>query len=112
MHGFKVSYEDKTAYYSSKKKEQDFFVEGKEVEFVEEVRQGKNGNYLVVKPVKNNPMSNFGKQMKKEQSRYSGFAMAYAKDLVTGGRLPIDMMYDEATRMFRFMVELDKTIEI
>jgi hypothetical protein len=112
LFAFKVSYDDKTSYYSSKKKDQTNFVEGKEAEFTEEVRQGEKGEYTVIKPLRlTGQMSNFGRQLKKEQSRYSGFAMAYSKDLVVGGRIQIADMYPEAERMFNFMVALDKSLE-
>ena len=109
---FKVFYGDKWGLYSSKSKDQDKFVEGKEIEFTEETHTGKNGDYLVFKPLKQIQNSGFGRQLKKEQSRYSGFALSYAKDLVVGGRIPFDQLYTEAKAMFEFMVALDKTLEV
>jgi len=39
----------------------------------------------------------------KTVSKNTSFAMAYAKDLVIGGKLPIDDMYSEAQKMLHFM---------
>ena len=96
LYGFQVEYDDKKAYYSAKKKEQDKFVEGVEAEFTEETRTGKNGEYLVVKPIFTKGASNFGRALKREQSKYSGFAMSYAKDLVVAGKIPLTEIYMEA----------------
>ena len=49
--------------------------------------------------------------MKKEQSKYSGFAVAYAKDLVVAGKLDREELGDYAWILFDLMVEMDKTIE-
>lgn len=107
----KIKYDDKTAFYSSKKKEQTYFEPNKEVEFTEEKKTGEKGEYLVVKPVMANKQSNFGRALKKEQSRYSGFAVSYSKDLVCGGRLPLEELESKAWELFDLMVKMDKTLE-
>lgn len=107
----KIKYDTKTAFYSSKKKEQTYFVVNKEAEFTEETKTGKNGDYFVIKQITQNKQSNFGRALKKEQSRYSGFATAYSKDLVVSGRIPLDQMEAKAWDLFNLMVEMDKTIE-
>jgi len=109
---FRIKYDDKSAYYVSKKKEQDKFVKGKECEFTEEKRTSKTGNeYYVVKPIyQNTGGSNFARAVKKEQSKYSGFAMSYAKDLVVSGKIEIEQMYSEAQCMMDWMVEQDKLL--
>lgn len=115
-YSFKVSYDGKTAFYNSKSKDQKNFVAGQEAEFTEEERtftkdSGDIAKYLIVKPLNQNRQSNFGKALKKEQSRYSGFAVSYAKDLVVAGRLQFDELLPYATVLFNAMVELDKTID-
>lgn len=115
-YSFKVSYDGKTAFYNSKSKDQKNFVAGQEFEFTEEERtftkdDGTIGKYLIVKPIGQNKQSNFGKALKKEQSRYSGFAVSYAKDLVVAGRLPFDELLPYATVLFNAMAELDKTLD-
>ena len=113
LYSFKVSYDGKSAMYSSKKKDQTKFVKGQEVEFTEEKRMSKKNNeYLVIKPVYDNKaFSNYGKAMKKEQSRYSGFAVSYAKDLVVSGHLQRSELTEYSTVLFEHMVSLDKSLE-
>lgn len=114
-YSFKVSYDGKTAFYNSKYKDQKNFIAGQEAEFTEEERtyekDGTIGKFLTVKPISQNKQSNFGKALKKEQSRYSGFAVSYAKDLVVAGRLPFDELLPYATVLFNAMAELDKTLD-
>lgn len=113
MYLHKVSYDDKVGYYSSKKKDQTYFVSGKEAEFTEEPRTGDKGEYIVIKPVKSgNFQSPAGRTLKKEQSRYSGFAVSYCKDLIVAGKLDIKQWEDASEKIFKFMVDLDKTIEV
>jgi hypothetical protein len=111
LYSFKVTYSGRSAYYSSKSKEQTKFVAGLEAEFTEETKTGKNGTYLVIKaPMKNN-QSNFGKALTREKSKYSGFAVSYAKDLLVAGRINKDELADQAWILFELMVEMDKTLE-
>lgn len=113
---FEVTYPDEDlqevkGFYSSVSKDQKNFIQGQEAEFTTEDSE-KNGKvYKNIKPIRAQKFSNFGRQLQKEQSRYSGFAMSYSKDLVVGGRIPADQMYNEAKKMFEFMVALDKTIQ-
>lgn len=117
MYQFLVTYDEKKAVYSSKNKEQKNFVPGQEAEFTEETKtyvnkRGENSTYLVIKPVNNfQKQSNFGKALKKEQSRYSGFATAYSKDLVVAGKLPLEELADYAWILFDLMVAMDKSLE-
>ena len=111
LYGFTVKYNGKTAFYSAKKKEQNKFVAGQEAEFTEETRNGTNGPYTVIKPIYNQGQSNFGKALKREQSKYSGFAMSYAKDLVVAGAITYEQMFVEAQMMMDWMVEQDKQLQ-
>ncbi len=113
---FRVFYDGKTAFYNAKRKDQTTFIAGQEAEFTEEERtftkdDGTTGKFLVVKPITANKQSNFGKALKKEQSRYSGFAVSYAKDLVIAEKLKFEELVDYATILFNAMVEMDKTLE-
>ena len=116
-YSFQVKYDDQVALYSSKSKDQNKFIAGQEAEFTEETRTyndrntGEEKSYLVIKPVYQNRHSNFGKALGKEQSRYSGFAVAYAKDLVVAGRLNKEELSEYATVLFDLMVALDKSLE-
>jgi hypothetical protein len=117
LYQFAVSYDGKKAFYSSKTKDQTKFIPGKEVEFTEEEKtyvdkNGNNASFLVIKPLNPNKQSNFGKALKKEQSRYSGFAVSYAKDLVVSGRLQREELSDYAWVLFELMVEMDKSLEV
>ena len=104
--------EEVVGFYSSVKKDQSYFKVGETVEFTtEEMKSGKN-TWLKIKPIKQNFQSNYGRAVKKEQSRYSGFAMAYAKDLVVSGHIKIEDMYDEAQHMIDWMVTQDKNLAL
>jgi hypothetical protein len=111
LYSFKVEYAGRTAFYSSKSRDQTKFVAGQEAEFTEETKTSDKGSYLVVKPPMQNRQSNFGKALNKEKSRYSGFAVSYAKDLVVGGRIQKEELATMAWILFELMVEMDKTLE-
>ena len=117
MYSFEVHYDDKKAFYTSKVREQKNFVKGQEVEFVEEYKtytdkNGKEAKYLTIKLPPKEKQSNFGKALKKEQSRYSGFAVSYAKDLVVSGKLEFEELPTYAWILFDLMIEMDKSIEL
>lgn len=111
LYSFKISYDGRSGYYSSKYKDQTKFVAGQEAEFTEETKTNTNGTYIVVKPPMKNNQSNFGKALNKEKSRYSGFAVSYAKDLVVSGRIMPTELATQAWILFELMVEMDKTLE-
>lgn len=111
MYSFIVEYDGKKAFYSCKKKEQDKFKIGEDAEFTEEEKEGKNGKYLLIKPIQNNAYSPYNKAVKKEQSRYSGFAVSYAKDLCIAGKIDFKDISTYSTVLFDLMVSLDKTLE-
>ena len=71
---FKIGYDGKFAQYGSQKRDQNKFVKGQETEFTEEEREYQGAKYLIVKPIYANAggSSNFGRQVKREQSKYSG----------------------------------------
>jgi len=112
LYGFKVEYEGKTAFYSSKSKDQKKFQPGMIVEFIEEQRKNEKGRtYTVVKPIYDNAAkSNYGRKQKQEQSRYSGFAVSYAKDLAVAGLIGKDEIFPMSSALFEHMVKLDKTL--
>lgn len=117
MYSFEVHYDDKKAFYTSKVREQKNFVKGQEAEFVEEYKtytdkNGKEAKYLTIKLPPKEKQSNFGKALKKEQSRYSGFAVSYAKDLVVSGKLEFEELPTYAWILFDLMIEMDKSIEL
>ena len=109
---FEIEYDGKKAYYTSKSKDQTKFVEGQECEFNEEKRTSKQGrDYFVVKAMYQQNNSNYGKALQREQSKYSGFAMSYAKDLVVADKIVIADLSKYTKKMFKLMVELDKSIQ-
>ena len=116
MYVFRVKYDDQVAVYNSKSKDQKKFIAGQEAEFTEETKtytdkKGILQTYKVIKPVMQNRQSNFGKALNKEKSRYSGFAVSYAKDLLVAGRISKEELADQAWILFELMVEMDKTLE-
>lgn len=115
LYGFEVVYEvdgeEKKGFYSSKKREQTNFVEGKDCELVEEVIKSDKGDWVKIKPSKPFSNSNYGRVLKREQTRYSGFAVSYAKDLVVADKLKLEELDLFATKLFDLMVNLDKSME-
>lgn len=112
LHSFKVSYDDKVGFYNSKSKDQKKFVKGQEAEFTEEKRNSGKGDFYIIKPmVKDfNKSSSYGKALQREQSKYSGFAVSYVKDLIIADKLPLSLWQDSAEKIALFMAELDKKI--
>ena len=106
-----ITYDEKEALYSSKAKNQTNFIEGQECEFTETSKTNDRGETVFyVRPIQQNS-GNFSRQMKREQSKYSGFAMAYAKDMAVAGLIGLDDIERYCTAMFNKMVALDKTLE-
>ena len=113
QYNFFIEYDGKKAYYTSKSKDQKKFIEGQECEFNEEKRKSKSGNpYLVVKPIyEQGNKSQYGKALHREQSKYSGFACSYVKDLIVSGHIELDDWAGMSSMIFEHMVELDKSIK-
>ena len=125
LYGFTITYDDKKAFYKSKSKDQKKFIKGQEAEFTEETINKDGKKYLIIKPVYNKGQSNYGKALKREQSKYSGFSDSYVKDLLAAGIIRPeleegDIYYNDiimttwkkrAFEIFEHMVELDKSIE-
>lgn len=117
LYSFRIKYDNEEAIYNSKSRDQKKFIAGEETEFTEETKiyidkkTGEQKEYLVIKPINPDKQSNFGKALKKEQSRYSGFAVSYAKDLVVSGRLQREELADYAWVLFELMVTMDKSLE-
>jgi len=108
---FDAEYNDKTASFLANKKVQDTFVAGKENEFTETPREHNGRTYWNIKAIKQQGNSNFSRNMKREQSKYSGFACSYAKDLVVANMVEIKDMLKVAKKMMDWMVEQDKALE-
>lgn len=112
MYDFKVDYNDTSALYCTKNKEQTKFIKGQEAEFTEETRKTDNGaTYTVIKPPYVDNSSNFGRQLKREQSKYSGFAVSYVKDLILSGKVSIADWKVMSRDICLFMKELDEEME-
>ena len=112
MFNHTIEYDDKSAIYCSKKKEQTHFVPGKECEFIEETKITKNGEMHTVKIPPKGKFSNYHKDMKREQSKYSGFAVSYVKDLIIADKIEIKDWEAASRKIFKLMVDLDKTTEV
>lgn len=110
MFQFQVSYDDKIGTFLTKKREQTTFKEGAENEFTETKREYQGTVYFNLKAIQQGN-SNFSKSMKREQSKYSGFAMSYSKDLVVAGKIQHEQIFIEAKGMMDWMVEQDKALE-
>ncbi len=115
LYGHEIVFEEdgekKSGFYSSKKKDQNKFIAGQESEFEIEIQMKNNKPWNKIKPIQqNNGFSNSGRSMQREQNKYSGFAMAYAKDLVVSGHIKPEQMFATAKRMIDWMVEQDKVL--
>ena len=98
--------------YLSKSKDQTKFVVGQEAEYTLDSREHNGNTYYTIKPLQNAfSGSNFSRKLKSEQSKYSGFAMSYAKDLVVAEKIPFEQMLPAAKKMMDWMVEQDKNLE-
>ena len=111
MYSFRITYNNKIGSYLSKNKEQNYFIEGEEVEFTEEEKIWNGQVYYDLKPIRQNKQSNYSRAVKKEQSRYSGFAVSYVKDLIIAGKIEVKDWEKASEKIFNFMVNLDKTLE-
>ena len=112
LYSHKIQYdEDKIGFYSSKKKDQTYFKVNQEAEFTEEFKESRQGPYTVIKPIRQGNFSDYNKNVKKEQSRYAGFAASYCKDLIIAGKLDFKQWEAASKKIFNFMVQLDKGIE-
>lgn len=111
LYSHKVWYDDKMAFYSSKSKDQNKFIVGGEAEFTEETRETNRGNVLIIKPIQPDRQSNFGKALKREQSRYTTMGASYVKDLIIAGKVDIKDWERATEKIVKFMFNLDKEIE-
>ena len=111
LYSFRIGYNGKKAFYSSKKKDQTKFIKGQEAEFTEELMKTEKGEFWKIKPLASNSFGGYNKAIKKEQSRYSGFAVSYVKDLIVAGKLEMKQWKPASKDIFEFMVALDKTLE-
>ncbi|MFA5196744.1 MAG: hypothetical protein WC401_13175 [Bacteroidales bacterium] len=113
LYKFKIEYSGKLASYLSKSKEQTHFVQGQESDFTEEVVQYQGKDYINVKPTSKawTGGSGYAKAIKKEQSKYSGYAVSYVKDLIIADKIKIEQWESASEKIFNFMVKLDKSIQ-
>lgn len=118
LHKHKITFIDEslnrvTALHNSKTKLQTYFKEGEIAEFDLEELTGKEGKkfYKIRRPKPSGGNPNYNREKKKEQTKYSGFAMSYAKDLVVAGKLEFKEMLPAAEKLFWHMVNLDKKLD-
>jgi len=94
-----------SGFYTSKNENQTKFVIGQEVEYdiVQKVGgTGKPYNKISIPQSENKPAFSGGRPQQEPRVQMISFAMAYAKDLVVGGKVPIgelgtqfDIIYNE-----------------
>ncbi len=114
---FSVDYVDdqgnpKKGTFLSEEEDQKIFKPGEVNEFTEYKKEFNGKTYYNLYPPKKGGASNFSRQLKQEQAKYSGFAMSYAKDLRVAGHISDKFeMYKEAEEMFQWMVKKDKELK-
>jgi hypothetical protein len=112
FHQYYVRYNDKTATFLCKVKDKYPFKLNEENEFIETSKEHQGKIYYNIKAIQqNNGNSNYGKAVKKEQSKYSGFAVSYVKDLIIADKIKVEQWESASKKIFEFMVSLDKSIE-
>jgi hypothetical protein len=102
FYNFKVTYNGKTGFYTSKKREQTKFIKGQECEF-EEKPQKKDGNEWI----KLVPETKQFFQGKSKPVQYASFAVSYVKDLIIADKLEYKDLEESATEIFNLMKKLD-----
>ena len=107
---YQVGEETRKASFLSKSKDQKTFKAGEENEFTETFRMHNERKYYNIKPIKSG-FSNYAKQQMREQTKYSGFATSYVKDLIIAGKVDIKDWKKASKDIFTFMVELDKSVQ-
>jgi len=107
---YDVDGQERIGSFFSDKEQQDMFKEGEENEFIETSREFNGKTYYNIAQPKKKGSSNYARAVQKEQARYSGFAMSYAKDLVCDGKIPFEDMYSEADKMYEWMVKKDREL--
>ena len=113
MHDWHIKYEggEGEGMYTSKANPQTFFKVGEVASFTEDIMFSKQGKrWAKIKPIRENGNRNysgFRRELKKEQSKYSGFAMSYAKDLCVAGQIKYENIFIHAQQMMDWMVEQD-----
>lgn len=111
MYQFNVKYDNKIGTFLAKKKNQTTFKENEENEFTEQKMEYQGVTYYKLKKVSNYGGSQFTRNVKREQSKYSGFAMSYAKDLAVCGMAKSKTeMFEMAEEMLEWMLSKDKVI--
>jgi hypothetical protein len=114
---FSVTYEvdgiAKDGQYTSTQNPQTTFVAGNEYDVTEEQKEYRGEIQNKIKPARDTNFggSNYGRKIKQEQSKYSGFAVSYVKDLIIADKLPIEKWETASKKIFNFMVDLDKSIQ-
>ncbi len=112
MFQYYVSYDDKHASFICKTKDKYPFKIDEENEFIETEREYNGKTYYNIKAIQSNTgQSNYGRALKREQSKYSGFGVSYVKDLIIAGKIDIKDWEKASEKIIKFMIEIDKDIE-
>lgn len=107
-----IHYDGKIGQYLSKSKDQTYFVAGKEAEF-NEIQQEHAGQtyYKVSQIFDKDKGTRYNSRLQAEQTKYSGFSLSYAKDLVVAGVIPVSEIFNKAEEMASWMVNKDKELQ-
>lgn len=98
-----------SGFYTSKSEEQTKFIIGKETEYNIEQKQGSKGFYnkITIPQSENSFQGGFkGKSAPDPKTQMISFAMAYTKDLIVAGKVPLSDMEKEFKRMYTVMTSL------
>jgi hypothetical protein len=92
-------------YYTSKNEDQKKFVVSQEAEYIIEEKVGKTGMsyFKITTPQSDKPFMGGGKKQVDPHVQMIGFAMAYTKDLIVAGKVPIDGLEKQFDVMYKIM---------
>lgn len=113
---------ERTASFFCKDKDKPPFKMGEINEFQEQSSEYQGEKQYNIKKIANK--TGYNRNIKREQSKYSGFSTSYIKDMIIAGKIEINpkegehinqatlRIWQAASKvMFQHMVELDKTLE-
>jgi hypothetical protein len=94
-------------YYNTKNGEQTYFISGEVSDYLIEAKQSKTGStyYVITHPEEKAvaPAVGGGRPQVNPKVQMIGFAMSYTKDLIVGGKVPMNDLEKEFNRIYTLM---------
>lgn len=96
-----------SGWYTSKNEDQKNFVSGNVADYVIDAKEGKKGTYYkITLPQTDKPAftPGGGRPQQDPKTQMISFAMAYTKDLVVGGKVPMTDLEKEFNKVYALMI--------